>query len=683
MAKLTLNAIGSRYGSIDALNDNFDAIETAFENTLSRDGTGPNNMESDLDMDSNSILNADTVFADKVRADELYINNTLVVPSNLAQATNASVVQYAPAGTGAVPTTVQAKLRETVSVKDFGAVGNGVTDDTAAIQAALNVAGNIYIPDGTYIVAPLNVLDDTTLTFSAKATLLAKSGAYIWSDCLLNILVKDNVTIFGNGATIQMRKSEYPLQEVINGNLINSEYRHCVRILGSSNVRVYDLVCKDPGGDCFVVSGASNEINTNIALYNCIADNASRNGLSISNAINCLVMGGEYKNSNRFPPQFGIDIEPNPLAGYQIRNINIIGVYTSNNAGGGISVVPPLTDGPVSVNISDWTSFYDGQNGGFLASNGGLAATSKMGGIVRLSDSTIINPQCSGIFIQLWDQYAPQLKIENVKIVNPGSNPILSAVSVLFRNGVLINREVSQVVTSLGDIIIKDVDVQDNRTVPNTFSPYYLRNNGATPFKDIEIINPSGNVWTNSNIQPTLVTGVIEDVTIKYDNGFLVNNQATQTLAKHLIGTTIAATSSSNFTLPLAQDVIGAEFSFLVNNPGLILIVLQGSDFIEGYSSSPAPAANIISRTVGARITLKAVAANRWQALNATSGWSTQNYFGPRYPMTFNLAAPSAGTWERGDIIFNKEPSAGGKVGWVCTTAGSPGTWKEFGVIDV
>ena len=57
MAKLTLNTIGSRYGSIDALNDNSDLVEAAFENTLSRDGTGPNNMESDLDMDSNNIIN--------------------------------------------------------------------------------------------------------------------------------------------------------------------------------------------------------------------------------------------------------------------------------------------------------------------------------------------------------------------------------------------------------------------------------------------------------------------------------------------------------------------------------------------------------------------------------------------------------------------------------------------------
>jgi len=70
---------------------------------------------------------------------------------------NASQVVYDPAGTGAVATNVQAKLRETVSVKDFGAVGDGVTDDTAAIQAAVNAVraaggGTVYAPAGIYLI---------------------------------------------------------------------------------------------------------------------------------------------------------------------------------------------------------------------------------------------------------------------------------------------------------------------------------------------------------------------------------------------------------------------------------------------------------------------------------------------------------------------------------------------------
>ena len=61
MAKITLNTIGSRYGSIDALNDNFDAIEAAFENTLSRDGDTPNFMMTPLDMNGYDIINVSRV----------------------------------------------------------------------------------------------------------------------------------------------------------------------------------------------------------------------------------------------------------------------------------------------------------------------------------------------------------------------------------------------------------------------------------------------------------------------------------------------------------------------------------------------------------------------------------------------------------------------------------------------
>lgn len=64
-----------------------------------------------------------------------------------------SLVGFAQASGSA--RTVQAKLREQVSVVDFGAIGDGTTDDTAAIQAAINAApasSTLYFPKGTYKV---------------------------------------------------------------------------------------------------------------------------------------------------------------------------------------------------------------------------------------------------------------------------------------------------------------------------------------------------------------------------------------------------------------------------------------------------------------------------------------------------------------------------------------------------
>jgi hypothetical protein len=71
-------------------------------------------------------------------------------------ASDAANVTYTAPYTGAVATTVQAKLGQIVSVKDFGAVGDGTTDDTAAIQAAVNAlsavgkGGTVLLPAGTY-----------------------------------------------------------------------------------------------------------------------------------------------------------------------------------------------------------------------------------------------------------------------------------------------------------------------------------------------------------------------------------------------------------------------------------------------------------------------------------------------------------------------------------------------------
>ena len=86
---------------------------------------------------------------------------------------DSSQVKFIPAGTGAVVTTVQDKLRESVSVKDFGAVGDGVTDDTAAIQAALDSmtsGGGLILPEGEYAISDMVYIGSNTV-FNCYGTL--------------------------------------------------------------------------------------------------------------------------------------------------------------------------------------------------------------------------------------------------------------------------------------------------------------------------------------------------------------------------------------------------------------------------------------------------------------------------------------------------------------------------------
>lgn len=56
-------------------------------------------------------------------------------------------------------------------------------------------------------------------------------------------------------------------------------------------------------------------------------------------------------------------------------------------------------------------------------------------------------------------------------------------------------------------------------------------------------------------------------------------------------------------------------------------------------------------------------------------------YLTPNMLVTSGSVAPTTGSYTRGSIVYNTAPSAGGNIGWVCVTAGSPGTWKTFGSI--
>jgi len=78
------------------------------------------------------------------------------------EATGSSKVGYDAATGYSTPRTVENRLQERISVKDFGAVGDGVADDTTAIQACINYCNTngltVYLPAGSYKITDSLVL---------------------------------------------------------------------------------------------------------------------------------------------------------------------------------------------------------------------------------------------------------------------------------------------------------------------------------------------------------------------------------------------------------------------------------------------------------------------------------------------------------------------------------------------
>lgn len=586
---------------------------------------------------------------------------------------------------------VATRSKEAINVKSYGATGDGVTDDTLAIQAALDAAGVVVFPAGLFITNRLHVRSNTVIWLHSNTEIRAKSGTYDWFHCVFNMDDISNVAIYGNNAKIRMLRGEYPLQEVINGNLINSEYRHCVKIYGSSNIGIDQLQCYDAGGDGFTIGG--NNVCRNIVVKNCIGDNNRRQGVSVTNAIGCWINGGEYRNTNGLPPERGIDIEPNALAGYFMQNVHVNGVTTRNNAGGAVLVAPnaaPTEAPPVSVFVTKCTSIGDGAVSGsaFSAIAAGTGTLLEQLGEVIFEDNVAIEPKGCGMIINRWNSTMPRLIIRRPITINPAQNPPGNL--DLFKTGISIRHEPDDTVGNYyGKIEIHDPQVYDDRITGGmspTYAPIFINNANAANegVKDILIKNvktsrAAASWGSGQKLDVIVSTTPIEDYRVLYDEPFELV-EGSQTVGLNTIGATIVATVSSTYTLPTCASRLGSSYLFRHDGANANLVITpNAADTILGYSAFTG--GQIIARRRGAKIKLTATA-NGWLASDVSGQWATTVFVPDRYPNSATTAAPTTGTWESGDRVWNSAPSAGAYAGWICTSSGAPGTWKGFGLIE-
>ena len=224
---------------------------------------------------------------------------TTVQSLTSTQATTAALVSYTPAGTGAVITTVQAKLRESVSVFDFMTAAQVAdvkartyTLDTApAIQAAIDSgATNIVIPEGSYRV-------NSNITISSTSAVKNITGL---GDAVLKLYTAVQSQIF----FLPSASPSYPTKQFLN----------------ISNLTLDSNGTKTDGLQTYGILS----VNTSYSQFNDIrATNFSGAGLELRG---CVYVGvSNYTASSCF---YGLSFQLNPL-GIQCTATRVDRAYVS------------------------------------------------------------------------------------------------------------------------------------------------------------------------------------------------------------------------------------------------------------------------------------------------------------------------------------------------------------------
>ena len=174
----TISTIGSGFYGTTQLNNNFSAINTAFDNTLSRDGSSPNSMGADIDMNNNDILNVSTL-----QATGITLNGVGITPTSVAATPAAASITITDAGGYYTATDVEGALQEIqtdvaaayqpLDAQLTALAATSITgvsgSDTSLITGTAGTAGNVAtwnadgdLVDGGYAPGAMVFLEQVT-----------------------------------------------------------------------------------------------------------------------------------------------------------------------------------------------------------------------------------------------------------------------------------------------------------------------------------------------------------------------------------------------------------------------------------------------------------------------------------------------------------------------------------------
>jgi parallel beta-helix repeat protein len=523
---------------------------------------------------------------------EIMTNETGIINSG-----NATAISYTASFPGATLQTVQTKLEQYVSVKDFGAVGDGVADDTVAIQNAIDAANAVYIPFGSYLVtAQIDLKSDLTINADVGAKLVLDTGItpyVLRGDTMSNIRIT-NLEIEGNG------------------------------IVGFSTIYLSNV--------------------SEVLFDNCTVTKSGSNGIYISTGSNVTVQNSTLSNNYFYGIEFRDCDNCKAIANLCAEN-GITGVATSTGGRG----------------IMLWRS-----RGCYIAGN-------------RLSLNT---------------EYG-------FRIYSEAADATTSNYNVVTGNVLTDNVR--------ADLVLYDEGAAFSFVARNTLSDNIIyRSVDTTDLNSVCVLQGDFNTYVNNNIFKSGAFGT--------DCGFNFFNANYCTISNcsvYNMDVAFSTSSSTNITIDNCfgnvvgkgltiptEGIIVRNSKFLHGGAGATDVCIDNSaatgknfyegNFISGFYQGVVVADQSVAlfgnTTVGStnaglrktgNVTATIEAANNsWESANPflLSAYSRTSSVHDQAVIKYT-AAPTTLSWTRGDTAWNEEPTVGQPVGWMCTVAGTPGTW--------
>lgn len=550
------------------------------------------------------------------------------------------------------------ELRIFSTPKMFGAKGDGITDDTAALQEMFDQKGLIVIPDGTYLVS-----DQGRVSVNKhNAALQPKSNSVIYFSAGAKIKLAPNaedrcMTLFID----RQNNIEIHCPHIIGDRFehlgTTGEHAHGIGIFGGSNITLHNPTVTEAWGDGIYISGNyTQETGVNpkdIKIYGGQILKNSRNGISISGVDGLLIDGTVLENNDRTAPMAGIDIEPRETMPNKVKNVIIKKCVARGGASGFLALFNDTIQPDNSVTISDCISegaatagFVFGSrnpNDEIIMKNiitrdcGGFALSSPHignAGVVKIEGVTGINcnKTISGSMIEIGNTNSRAYSMGNVHISGIVADSPLSQQIVYLR-------EVSSNVTNHGST--KNVTVSIDM-IKSGNKPFLISDNVACKL----VANGAGiPIFNGDENNAEVSIGGANGIYLTYRN---------------------AVTRRNTFKLPAIAYKYGLELTFEASEFGDVIVTPNAADKINFKNLTAGQ--YLRSRDKQARITLRATEAG-WVVTAMVGEWITQ-YEPQSKTTTATYNPPSLAAFGTvGDSATTNVTLSGAKVGDVVQAA--------------